>query len=63
LLERGNIRRLEGDRDGARRDWEEVGRLAPGSPEDMAARANLEHLVEAPGAVPPAKPMGPAPSP
>ena len=45
LLERGNIRRLEGDPAGARRDWEEIGQVAPGSPEDMAARANLEHLA------------------
>ena len=26
-------------------DWDEIGRLAPGSPADMAARANIEHLA------------------
>ncbi len=45
LLERGNIRRLEGDLDGARSDWQQVGAIAPGSPEDKAARTNLEHLA------------------
>ena len=44
LLERGNIRRLKGDLEGARQDWEHIGRLAPGSKADLAARANLEHL-------------------
>jgi hypothetical protein len=55
LLERGNIRRLKGDLEGARQDWERIGRLAPGSRADMAARANLEHLELGQNA-PPAKP-------
>jgi regulator of sirC expression with transglutaminase-like and TPR domain len=44
LLERGDIRRLIGNVDGARRDWQRVGEIAPGTPADIAARANLEHL-------------------
>ena len=44
VLERGNIRRLKGDSEGARQDWERVGQLAPGSQADMAAKANIEHL-------------------
>ena len=59
LLEAGNISRLEGDAAGARRLWQEVGRVAPGTPEDMAARANLEHLGEG-GATPAANPAGKA---
>ena len=54
LLERGNIRRLKGDNEGARRDWERVGQLAHGSQADMAAKANIEHL-QSNGAVAPAK--------
>jgi tetratricopeptide (TPR) repeat protein len=57
LLEAGNIRRLEGDAAGARRLWQEVGRVAPGTPEDMAARVNLEHLRQA-RAIPAATPAG-----
>jgi regulator of sirC expression with transglutaminase-like and TPR domain len=44
LLERGNIRSLKGDNEGARQDWERVGQLAPGSQADMAAKANIEHV-------------------
>jgi len=44
LLERGNIRRLSGDREGARADWERIGQLAPGTQADMAAKANIERL-------------------
>jgi tetratricopeptide (TPR) repeat protein len=54
LLERGNIRRLKGDNEGARQDWERVSRLAPGSQADMAAKANIEHLQSS-GEVAPAK--------
>jgi len=61
LLERGNVRRLEGDPAGARGDWKKIGDIAPGSPEDMAARANLEHLASGDGAIPPAAPVGKAP--
>ena len=45
LLERGNIRRLKGDTKGAREDWGRIGKLAPGSQADLAARSNLEHLA------------------
>jgi len=61
LLERGNVRRLEGDPAGARGDWKKIGDIAPGSPEDVAARANLEHLASGDGAIPPAAPVGKAP--
>ncbi|HEX6441680.1 MAG TPA: tetratricopeptide repeat protein [Stellaceae bacterium] len=44
LLERGNIRGLKGDLDGARQDWRRVAALAPGSPAESAAKANLDHL-------------------
>jgi tetratricopeptide (TPR) repeat protein len=49
LLERGNIRRLEGDNVGARADWLEIRRLAPKSPEAVAAAANLQRLAAKPG--------------
>jgi tetratricopeptide (TPR) repeat protein len=45
LLERGNIRGLMGDTAGARRDWQRVGEVAPGTQADMAAQANLENLA------------------
>ena len=44
LLERGNIRRLKGDIPGARQDWLRVAKLAPGSAEEAAAKANIERL-------------------
>jgi len=44
LLERGNIRRLGGDDDGARQDWVRVALLAPGSAAEAAAKANIERL-------------------
>ena len=44
LLERGNIRGLKGDLDGARQDWLRVAALAPGTPAESAAKANLGHL-------------------
>ena len=44
LLERGNLRRLEGDLEGARADWERIGQIAPGTQADLAAKANIEHL-------------------
>src|SRR5439155_4999561 len=50
LLERGTIRRLKGDLEGARQDWDRIGRLAPGSKADLVARANLEHLELGQGA-------------
>jgi tetratricopeptide (TPR) repeat protein len=52
LLERGNIRCLMGDIPGARRDWQKVGRIAPGTQADMAALANLENLARAQKAAP-----------
>jgi tetratricopeptide (TPR) repeat protein len=47
LLERGNIRSLDGDPAGARRDWTRVARLAPKSAAGRAARANLAKLAPA----------------
>ena len=44
LLERGNIRRLKGDIPGAQQDWLRVAKLAPGSAEEAAAKANIERL-------------------
>jgi tetratricopeptide (TPR) repeat protein len=44
LLERGDILRLKGDLNGARRDWVRVSQLAPGTPDDAAAKTNIERL-------------------
>ncbi|HEX4111553.1 MAG TPA: hypothetical protein VH020_03380 [Stellaceae bacterium] len=44
LLERGNIRRLQGDVAGARRDWLSVTKIAPGSTMAGAAAQNLARL-------------------
>jgi tetratricopeptide (TPR) repeat protein len=55
LLERGDIRSLEGDLAGARSDWMRVVRLAPKSAAGRAARANLTKLRRLGGA-PAAKP-------
>ena len=44
LLERGIVRRLKGDDDGARRDWLTVLTIAPGTSAARAARANLEKM-------------------
>jgi len=41
----------EDDLAGARRDWQRIGQLAPGSQADMAARANIEHLESNGGTV------------
>ena len=41
LLERGNIRALRGDVDGARQDWARVVALAPGGGTEAAAKANI----------------------
>jgi tetratricopeptide (TPR) repeat protein len=46
LLERGILRRLGGDKEGARADWERVRALAPESPEAETAAANLNLLDE-----------------
>ena len=43
-LERGIIRRLSRDPDGAREDWLHAINLAPKSPAAEAARRNLERL-------------------
>ena len=48
LLEHGILRRLGGDDEGARADWERVRALAPGSPEAETAAANLK-LLDEPG--------------
>ena len=44
LLERGDIRRLSGDVNGARQDWVKVSELAPGSGADEEAKTNIERL-------------------
>jgi regulator of sirC expression with transglutaminase-like and TPR domain len=44
LLERGNLRRLNGDLDGARQDWVRAAVLAEGQPTGEAAQANLAAL-------------------
>jgi tetratricopeptide (TPR) repeat protein len=44
LLERGNIRRIQGDVAGARRDWLSVTKIAPGSTTAEAAAQNLARL-------------------
>ena len=44
LLERGNIRRLQGDDAGARADWIHVLSIAPGGHAADDARTNLERL-------------------
>jgi regulator of sirC expression with transglutaminase-like and TPR domain len=41
LLERGNLRRLTGDLDGARQDWLRAAALAKRQPTGEAAQANL----------------------
>lgn len=44
LLERGNLRLVTGDEDGAREDWLAVLRLVEDGPAAQAAQANLENL-------------------
>ena len=44
LLERGIIRRLKGDKDGARRDWLSILTHVPNSTAADAAQANLEKM-------------------
>jgi tetratricopeptide (TPR) repeat protein len=44
LLERGTIRRLKGDKNGARRDWLKVLEIAPDYIAAETARANLEKM-------------------
>ena len=44
LLERGNIRHLKGDRDGARADWLKIIETSPDAPVAAAARLNLERM-------------------
>jgi tetratricopeptide (TPR) repeat protein len=46
LLERGNIRSLRGDPEGARLDWERVAVMSPGSSAGTAAKKNLERLAK-----------------
>ncbi len=55
LLERGNIRALKGDPDGAAEDWRRVESMAPKSEAATAAKKNLAHLAAASDATP-AKP-------
>jgi tetratricopeptide (TPR) repeat protein len=47
LLERGMLRRLDGDTEGARADWVRVRMIAPESPEAETATQNLKLLEEA----------------
>ena len=44
FLERGNIRRLQGDDSGAREDWLQVLKREPDSFEAEAAQRNLERM-------------------
>jgi len=44
LLEHGILRRMTGDNEGARSDWERIRQLAPDSPEAASATANLKLL-------------------
>ena len=46
LLERGIVKRLTNDPEGARADWMQVVALAGGTPTGDAAKANLEKLSE-----------------
>jgi tetratricopeptide (TPR) repeat protein len=46
LLERGMLRRLDGDAEGARADWVRVRTIAPDSPEAETAARNLKLLEE-----------------
>ncbi|MCB2102350.1 MAG: tetratricopeptide repeat protein [Rhodobacterales bacterium] len=56
LLERGMVRRLNGDRAGARADWMTILRTAPETPVAVTARANLERMdVTPPGQDTPGK--------
>ncbi len=50
LLERGISRRLAGEEEGARADWERVRALGPASPEAESAAANLK-LIDEPAPV------------
>jgi tetratricopeptide (TPR) repeat protein len=50
LLERGILRRLDDDAEGARADWERVRRIAPDSPEAETAAQNLKLLDTGAGA-------------
>ncbi len=58
LLERGILRHLAQDEAGARADWEQVIKLARGTPAGNAAQANLR-LIASGGATPPGKAPGP----
>ena len=47
LLERGAIRAIGGDFDGARQDWEQIVRIVPDSAAARAAQDNLQRLASA----------------
>ncbi len=55
LLERGILRRLAGNNEGARSDWERIRQLAPNSPEAATAAANLKLLDQQGAASAPAQ--------
>ena len=44
LLERGILRRLDGNKAGARTDWLKIITIAPGTPAARSAQANLEKM-------------------
>ena len=48
LVERGMLRRLNGNDDGARQDWLQVIRAAPGSYAARVAQANIQRMELAP---------------
>jgi tetratricopeptide (TPR) repeat protein len=60
LLERGNIRRMQGDFAGARRDWISVTKIAPGSSSAAAAEENLARLGKIREESSPPKASGPS---
>jgi len=58
LLERGNIRRKQGDVAGARRDWVRVTKVAPRSTSAAAAEENMARLGKIRGESAPPKAKG-----
>jgi tetratricopeptide (TPR) repeat protein len=44
LLERGILRRIAGDKVGARKDWLHILKIAPGTPAAQSAQSNLEKM-------------------
>ena len=46
MLERGSLKELIGDKNGARKDWETIIKQAPASEEAKAARKKIIELDE-----------------